>query len=116
MNRPSVDFNDTPAVPLWLLSLASGSMLVALYLIFVWVSTEITMGIIQRIFYFHVPAATAAVCGVFVGGGASLLYLKPRDARYDDLTLAANKSVAVFSLVNTWVRFGEGGLGISGGH
>src|SRR5437879_4066725 len=76
MNRPSVDFNDTPAVPLWLLSSASISMLVALYLIFIWVSTEATMGIIQRIFYFHVPAATVSFWAVFTGGVASLLYLK----------------------------------------
>src|SRR5437879_5015053 len=74
--NPSVDFNDTPAVPLWLLALASGSMLMALYLIFIWVSTEATIGIIQRIFYFHVPAATVSFWAVFTGGVASLLYLK----------------------------------------
>ena len=46
-----------PAVPVWMLGLTAAMMLVHLYLIFMWVSTEATMGIIQRIFYFHVPAA-----------------------------------------------------------
>jgi heme exporter protein C len=58
------------------------------------------MGIIQRIFYFHVPAAMVAFWAVFVGGVASLLYLKTHEARYDDLALAANESVVIFSLVN----------------
>ena len=75
-------------------------MLIALYLIFVWVSTEATMGIIQRIFYFHVPAAMVSFWAVFVGGVASILYLKTRDARYDELALAANESVVVFEAIN----------------
>jgi heme exporter protein C len=79
---------------------AAFCMLGALYLMFVWVSTEVTMGIIQRIFYFHVPAATVAFWAVFVGGGASLLYLKTRNAIYDDLAVAANESVVVFSAIN----------------
>jgi heme exporter protein C len=92
--------DDQPALPLWLLALASVSMLVALYLIFVWVPTEATMGIIQRIFYFHVPAATASFWAVFVGGVASLLYLKTGEHRYDDLAAAANESVVVFQSIN----------------
>jgi heme exporter protein C len=89
-----------PALPFWLLLSAAGSMLVALYLIFVWVSTEATMGIIQRIFYFHVPAAMVSFWAVFVGGIASIFYLKTKDARYDDLAVSANESVAVFATVN----------------
>lgn len=92
--------DDRAAIPLWLLVMTSVCMLLALYLIFVWVSTEATMGIIQRIFYFHVPAATAAFCGVFVGGAASLLYLMNRNSRYDALAQAANESVLVFSAIN----------------
>jgi heme exporter protein C len=39
---------------------ASGTMLVALFLIFCVVPTEAEMGDVQRIFYFHVPCAFAA--------------------------------------------------------
>jgi heme exporter protein C len=94
------DLYDEPAVPLWLGLLAASSMFVALYLIFIWVSTERTMGIVQRIFYFHVPAAMVSFLAAFVGGMASILYLKTRDERYDDLSLAANESILVFETIN----------------
>jgi ABC-type transport system involved in cytochrome c biogenesis permease subunit len=92
--------DNRPAIPLWLFVLASCSITVALYLIFVWVSTEATMGIVQRIFYFHVPAAAVSFTAAFVGGIASILYLTNRDSKYDDLSLAANESVILFGIVN----------------
>jgi heme exporter protein C len=92
--------DDRPAVPSWLLGLAAALMLAHLYLIFCWVSTEATMGIIQRVFYFHVPAAMVAFVASFVGGIAAILYLVKRESRYDDLSLAANETVVVFELVN----------------
>jgi heme exporter protein C len=100
MTSDEKSIGDGPALPLWLLCLAPGSMLIALYLIFLWVSTEVTMGIIQRIFYFHVPAAVVSFWAVFVGGIASILYLRTRDARYDDFAVAANESVVVFEAIN----------------
>jgi heme exporter protein C len=93
-------FSDSPAVPAWWLGLSAATMIGLLYLIFNWVSTEATMGIVQRIFYFHVPAAIASFTAVFVGGIASILYLAKRESKYDDLSLAANESVVVFALVN----------------
>lgn len=97
MNRT---IDDSPALPLWLIGVASAAMLVALYMIFMWVSTEATMGIIQRIFYFHVPAAMVSFWAVFVGGVASFLYLKTLDPKYDDLALAANESIVAFETMN----------------
>jgi heme exporter protein C len=93
-------FDDKPALPVWLLLPAALSILTVVYLTFVWVSTEVTMGIIQRIFYFHVPAAITAFWAVFVGGLASLLYLKTGDAKYDDLAVSTNESVVIFSAIN----------------
>jgi heme exporter protein C len=93
-------FDESPAVPLWWGGLSAVLMISTVYLIFNWVSTEATMGIVQRIFYFHVPAAMAAFTASFVGGIASILYLVKRDNKYDDLSLAANESVVLFSLVN----------------
>ncbi|MGA2197974.1 MAG: hypothetical protein ABSH40_22105, partial [Bryobacteraceae bacterium] len=60
--------DNRPAVPAWMLGLTAAMVLTHLYLIFMWVSTERTMGIIQRIFYFHVPAAMASFVACFVGG------------------------------------------------
>jgi len=92
--------DDSPAIPLWLGIPAVAAMLAAFYLIFMWVPTEATMGIVQRIFYFHVPAAAVSFTASFVGGIAAILYLVKRDSKYDDLSLAANESVVVFQLVN----------------
>jgi heme exporter protein C len=93
-------FDDSPAIPLWLAIPALAAMLAALYMVFMWVPTEATMGIVQRIFYFHVPAASVSFTASFVGGAAAILYLVKRDSRYDDLSLAANESVVVFQAVN----------------
>ena len=92
--------DDRPAIPMWLGLPALAAMLGALYMIFLWVPPEATMGNVQRIFYFHVPAAIVAFTASFVGGIAAILYLMKRDARYDDLSLAANESVVVFQAVN----------------
>jgi len=94
------EFDDRPAIPLWLGAAAALAMLVHLYLVFMWVPTEASMGIVQRLFYFHVPAAVAQFTACFVGGVAAILYLVKRDPRYDDLSLAANETVLVFGLVN----------------
>ena len=92
--------DNRPAVPVWMLGLTAAMLLVQLYLTFMWVSTEATMGIIQRIFYFHVPAAMASFVACFVGGIAAILYLVKRDSKYDDLSLAANETVVVFEIIN----------------
>jgi len=97
---PLAGFDDKPALPLWLLAPTAALMLLTLYLVFEWVPTEATMGIIQRIFYFHVPAAAVSFLACFVGGVASILYLITRNEKYDDLSLAANESIVAFESVN----------------
>jgi heme exporter protein C len=94
------EFDDKPALPPWLGGAAAVAMMVHLYLVFMWVPTEATMGIEQRLFYFHVPAAVASFVACFVGGISAILYLKTRNPRYDDLSLAANETVVVFGTVN----------------
>jgi heme exporter protein C len=91
---------DSPAIPDWLGFAALAAMIAALAHIFLWVPPEATMGNIQRVFYFHVPAAFVAFTASFVGGIAAILYLVKRDGKYDDLSLAANESVVVFQAVN----------------
>jgi len=51
------------------------TMLAALWLVFMVVPTEREMGIVQRIFYFHVSSAWAAYLCFFVVAGASARYL-----------------------------------------
>jgi len=100
MNGMVKVFDDKPALPLWLGGAAALAMMVHLYLVFMWVPTESTMGIVQRLFYFHVPAATVAFVACFVGGISAILYLVKRDPKYDDLSLAANETLVVFEIIN----------------
>ena len=80
----------------------AGAVLVvaALYLIFLWVPTESTMGIVQRIFYFHVPSAVTSWVAFLVGGVAAIRYLISRDGRFDDLSVSCNEAGLVFCIVN----------------
>ncbi len=79
---------------------AAGMLVAALYLIFVWAPMERSMGIVQRIFYFHVPSAFTAFTAFFIGGYASIQYLIKRESRYDDLSVACNEAGLVFCVVN----------------
>lgn len=88
------------AVPPWLAGLAGSMMLASLYLIFVWVPMERTMGVVQRIFYLHVPSAFVAFVAFTIGGIASIQYLATRKNSYDDLSAAANEVGLLFAVVN----------------
>ena len=71
-------------------------MLLSLYLIFMVVPTEAEMGIVQRIFYFHVASAWVAFGCFFVVAAASAIYLWRRSARADRLALAAAEVGVLF--------------------
>lgn len=60
---------------------------------------ESTMGLIQRIFYFHVPAAMVMFASAFVCGIASSLYLARRTPGSDATAIAAAELVVVFGLI-----------------
>ncbi len=64
-------------------------MLAALYMTFIWVPSEKTMGIIQRIFYFHVPSAWIAFLAFFVVFVSSILYLVKRDNKWDAVAVSS---------------------------
>ncbi len=61
---------------------------VSLYAIFVYAPTEARMGIAQKIFYFHVPAAYAMYVGFGSAAVGSLGYLWKRSPRFDALSVA----------------------------
>jgi heme exporter protein C len=81
-------------------SLAMAALVAALYLIFVWVPTERTMGIVQRIFYFHVPSFFTAVVAFFIGMAAGIRFLMSRDHRFDELAVSSNEIGVIFISVN----------------
>jgi heme exporter protein C len=74
---------------------------------------EETMGDAQRIFYYHVPAATAAYTLFFINFVASIMYLRNRSARADALALASAEVGLVFASVTLvlgmiWARYAWG--------
>ena len=75
-------------------------LIVSLYLIFIWAPNESTMGVVQRIFYFHMPSAIVSWVAFIIGGVAAIRYLSNRDPRFDDLSVACNETGLVFCVVN----------------
>jgi heme exporter protein C len=83
------------------LAIATGGMLlIALYMIFVWAPMESTMGVLQRIFYFHMPSAIVAFVAFITGGVASIRYVSNHEDRFDDLSVACNEVGLLFAVVN----------------
>ena len=76
--------------------LAWPAILVSLYLVFVYVPTERTMGIVQRIFYFHVPSAMMSFLAFFIVFVASIAYLITRSRGWDITAHAAAELGVVF--------------------
>lgn len=74
-------------------------MIAALFAVFVYVPTEREMGVVQRIFYFHVSSAIAAFAGYAIVFVASIQYLRTRRENWDSLALAAAELGVVFSLI-----------------
>ncbi len=60
---------------------------------------ESTMGLVQKIFYFHVPSAMMMFLSTFVCGVASAVYLFGRKPVADRIALAAGELTAVFGLI-----------------
>ncbi len=88
------------AVPRPLAAVTALLLLVSMYLIFAWVPTEASMGIVQRIFYIHVSSAAVAFAGFFLGGFAAIGYLANRATARDDLSVACNEVGLLFACVN----------------
>jgi heme exporter protein C len=83
-------------INLWL-GVPTGLLMAAsIYMVFAWVPTEAEQGIVQRIFYFHVPCAwvgfaafgLVAICGIF--------YLWLGQQVWDDLGYAAAETGMLF--------------------
>lgn len=60
---------------------------------------ESTMGLVQKIFYFHVPSAIAMFLSAFVAGIASAIFLFGKKPSADRVALAAAELTIVFGLI-----------------
>lgn len=75
-------------------------MLVSLYSIFIYAPAEEQMGIVQKIFYFHVPSAWIAFLAFFIVFVCSILYLWKRESRWD---MMAHSSAEIGTLFTSLV-------------
>ncbi|UCH43147.1 MAG: cytochrome c biogenesis protein CcsA [Dehalococcoidales bacterium] len=91
MNRNGVMRNNI------LLGLSLALMIAALYMVFIYVPTEKNMGVVQRIFYFHVPIAWVAFLAFFIVFINSIMYLWKRDMKWDRYAHASAEVGVIFT-------------------
>jgi len=78
-------------------ALAAAATVWAFYLIFFYAPTERTMGVVQRIFYVHVPSAWVAFLAFGIVALCSLGYLMLRDDRLDAIAVSAAELGVVYT-------------------
>ncbi|MGH8336481.1 MAG: cytochrome c biogenesis protein CcsA [Gammaproteobacteria bacterium] len=83
-------------INLWLGLPAGLLMITSIYMVFAWVPTEADQGIVQRIFYFHVPCAWVAFAAFGLVAICGIFYLWLGQQIWDDLGYAAAESGMVF--------------------
>jgi len=74
-------------------------MLLALYAIFLYAPVEKTMGLVQKIFYIHVPAAFLAYLAFFITFIASIFYLYRKDSKWDTVAHCAVETGVIFCTI-----------------
>jgi len=82
---------------------------VAAYLALVYAPMEVTMGNVQRVFYFHVANAWVGMLGFIAAGVAGIAYLRTHDVKWDIVEEAAVEISLVFFLIaivlgSIWAR------------
>ena len=79
-----------------LLVVSAVLMAVTLYLVFLWVPTEVNLGVSQRIFYFHVPMAWLGMVSIVIVAIASAAHLITRKEKWDSFAYATAEVGVVF--------------------
>jgi len=70
---------------------------ITLYLIFIWSPVDTSIGITQKIFYFHVPIAWLGMLAVIGVGIASLIFLITKNYYWDDLAFSFAQTGIIFA-------------------
>ncbi len=82
---------------------------VSAYMALVFAPTELVMGDVQRVFYFHIGTAWTALIGFVHAAVFSVVYLIAKDLKWDRLQVAAIEVSLVFFLItivlgSIWAR------------
>jgi heme exporter protein C len=97
-------------VALKILDIASIIVLaIATYLALVFAPTEVVMGDVQRVFYFHIGTAWTALLGFILAALFSVIYLITKDLKWDRYQVATIEVSLVFFLItivlgSIWAR------------
>ena len=75
------------------------TVIVLHWMVFFWVPTESTMGVVQRIFYIHVPAWWIAFLGFGLVALCSAMYLWLGDERLDRAAVAGAEAGMIFTTI-----------------
>jgi len=84
---------------LTLVTAGVATILVAHWMMAFWVPNEASQGVVQRIFYVHVPAAGTMFIAVAVVAVASAVYLWLKDERADAAAVAAGEGALIFGAI-----------------
>ncbi|MQA90826.1 MAG: cytochrome C assembly protein [Gemmatimonas sp.] len=79
-----------------LTAVGGASVIGALWMVFFWVPTESTMGIMQRIYYIHIPTAWLGEFAFGIVALCSAGYLLLRDDRLDSIAVSAAEVGFIF--------------------
>lgn len=86
-----------PLAPRSVLGIAAGILLIVdLYLIFAVAPTDANLGNVQRALYIHVPIAVISLLAFVVVFIGSVMYLRNRNSRWDNMAVAAGEVGFVF--------------------
>jgi heme exporter protein C len=82
---------------------------ISTYLALVFAPTELVMGDVQRVFYFHIGTAWTALLGFILAALFSVVFLVTKDLKWDRLQVAAIEVSLVFFLItivlgSIWAR------------
>ena len=88
-------------MPKWFMpvAFASGAMLAISPLVIASADYESTMGLVQKIFYYHMPSAWVFLVAAIVCGVASVRFLMTGDPRHDRTAWAAAEMAVIFGVV-----------------
>ena len=67
------------------LIISGAAVILSIWMIFMWVPTEINQGLVQRILYVHVPFAWASMVAIIAVAFASLMFLVTKKTYWDNL-------------------------------
>ena len=68
-------------------------------MVFLYAPLEAVMGLVQKVFYFHVATAWVGMLGFIAAGAAGIAFLRTQDLKWDSIGLAAVEISLVFFFI-----------------